>query len=103
MGALLLTAGTAGKRYVLPNSRVMIHQPIGGFHGQASDVEIHAKEILKMKENLNQILAKHTGQPLEKIHVDTERDYFMSAEEAKEYNLIDDILVRNKDGKTGKK
>ena len=92
MGALLLTAGTKGKRQVLPNSRIMIHQPIGGFHGQASDVEIHAKEILKMKDNLNQILAKHTGQPLEKIHLDTERDFFMSGKEAKEYGIVDEVI-----------
>ena len=92
MGALLLTAGTKGKRQVLPNSRIMIHQPIGGFHGQASDVEIHAKEILKMKETLNQILAKHTGQPLDKIHLDTERDYFMSGKEAKEYGIVDEVI-----------
>ena len=70
----------------------MIHQPIGGFHGQASDVEIHAKEILKMKENLNQILAKHTGQPIDKIHIDTERDYFMSGKEAKEYGIVDEVI-----------
>lgn len=92
MGALLLTAGTAGKRYVLPNSRIMIHQPIGGFHGQATDVEIHAKEILKLKDTLNNIMAKHTGQPLDKIHVDTERDFFMSAPEAKEYGLVDQVI-----------
>jgi ATP-dependent Clp protease protease subunit len=92
MGALLLTAGTKGKRQVLPNSRIMIHQPIGGFHGQASDVEIHAKEILKMKDNLNQILAKHTGQPLEKIHLDTERDFFMSGKEAKAYGIVDEVI-----------
>ncbi|GBE40400.1 MAG TPA: ATP-dependent Clp endopeptidase proteolytic subunit ClpP [Nitrospirae bacterium] len=92
MGALLLAAGAKGKRQVLPNSRVMIHQPMGGFHGQATDVEIHAKEILKMKDNLNQILAKHTGQPLEKIHVDTERDYFMSGKEAKEYGIVDEVI-----------
>jgi ATP-dependent Clp protease protease subunit len=96
MGALLLTAGTKGKRQVLPNSRVMIHQPIGGFHGQATDVEIHAKEILKMKENLNQILAKHTGQPIEKIHVDTERDYFMSGKEAEEYGIVDEVIENTK-------
>jgi len=96
MGALLLTAGTKGKRQVLPNSRVMIHQPIGGFHGQASDVEIHAKEILKMKDTLNQILAKHTGQPLDKIHVDTERDYFMSGIEAKEYGIVDEVIENTK-------
>lgn len=93
MGALLLAAGTKGKRFVLPNSRVMIHQPIGGFYGQATDVEIHAREILKMKESLNGILAKHTGQPLEKIQVDTERDYFMSAEDAKTYGLVDEVIT----------
>jgi len=92
MGALLLTAGTKGKRFVLPNSRIMIHQPIGGFHGQATDVEIHAKEILRMKDNLNIILAKHTGQSIEKIQVDTERDYFMSSHEAKEYGLVDEVI-----------
>jgi len=92
MGALLLTAGTKGKRHVLPNSRIMIHQPIGGFHGQATDVEIHAREILKMKDTLNKILAKHSGQPLEKIQVDTERDFFMSAQEAKEYGLVDEVI-----------
>ena len=92
MGALLLTAGTKGKRFALPHARLMIHQPIGGFHGQATDVEIHAKEILKMKENLNTILAKHTGQPFEKIHTDTERDYFMSAQEAKEYGIVDEVI-----------
>jgi ATP-dependent Clp protease protease subunit len=92
MGALLLTSGTKGKRHVLPNSRIMIHQPIGGFHGQATDVEIHAREILKMKDTLNKILARHTGQPLEKIQVDTERDYFMSAQEAREYGLVDEVI-----------
>jgi ATP-dependent Clp protease protease subunit len=92
MGALLLTAGTKGKRYGLPNSRAMIHQPMGGFQGQATDVEIHAKEILKMKENLNTILSKHTGKSLDQIHIDTERDYFMSAVEAKEYGLIDHVI-----------
>jgi ATP-dependent Clp protease protease subunit len=92
MGALLLTAGTKGKRYCLPNSRLMIHQPMGGFQGQATDVEIHAKEILKMKENLNSILAKHTGKSIDQIHVDTERDNFMSASEAKEYGLIDHVI-----------
>ncbi len=93
MGALLLTAGTKGKRFALPNSRMMIHQPIGGFHGQATDVEIHAKEILKMKESLNNIMAKHTGQPFDKIQVDTERDFFMSGKEAKEYGLVDDVIA----------
>ncbi len=92
MGALLLAAGAKGKRQMLPNSRVMIHQPMGGFHGQASDVEIHAKEILKMKDTLNHILAKHTGQPLDKIQVDTERDYFMSAKEAKKYGIVDEVI-----------
>ncbi|HBH62594.1 MAG TPA: ATP-dependent Clp endopeptidase proteolytic subunit ClpP [Nitrospiraceae bacterium] len=92
MGALLLTAGTKGKRFVLPHSRVMIHQPIGGFYGQATDVEIHAKEILKMKETLNGILAKHTGQPLDKIKFDTERDYFLSGNEAKEYGIVDEVI-----------
>jgi ATP-dependent Clp protease protease subunit len=92
MGALLLTAGTKGKRFVLPHSRVMIHQPIGGFYGQATDVEIHAKEILKMKETLNDILAKHTGQPLDKIKFDTERDYFLSGKEAKEYGIVDEVI-----------
>ena len=92
MGALLLTAGTKGKRFVLPHSSVLIHQPIGGFHGQATDVEIHAKEILKMKEVLNGIIAKHTGQSLDKIQVDTERDYFMSGQEAKEYGIVDEVI-----------
>ncbi len=92
MGALLLTAGAHGKRYVLPHSRVMIHQPIGGFYGQATDVEIHAKEILKMKDTLNGIITRHTGQPMEKISVDTERDFFMSGEEARDYGLVDDVI-----------
>ena len=92
MGALLLTAGSKGKRFVLPHSRVMIHQPIGGFYGQATDVEIHAREILKMKETLNNIMSKHTEQPLEKIQVDTERDYFMSGVEAKEYGIVDEVI-----------
>lgn len=92
MGALLLTAGAKGKRYALPHSRIMIHQPMGGFHGQATDVEIHAKEILKMKDILNSILASHTGQPFEKIQADTERDFFMSGEEAKEYGIVDEVI-----------
>ncbi len=92
MGALLLTAGTTGKRYVLPHSRIMIHQPMGGFHGQATDVEIHAKEILKMKETLNEILSRHTGQPLEKLQLDTERDFFMSANDAREYGIVDEVI-----------
>jgi ATP-dependent Clp protease protease subunit len=93
MGALLLTAGTKGKRFILPHSRVMIHQPIGGFYGQATDVEIHAREILKMKESLNKILSKHTGQPIDKIQVDTERDYFMSGQEAKDYGIVDEVIA----------
>jgi len=92
MGALLLAAGAKGKRFALPNVRVMIHQPMGGFQGQATDIEIHAKEILKMKGSLNQILAHHTGQPIERIRQDTERDFFMSGEEAKKYGIIDDVL-----------
>jgi len=94
MGALLLAAGKKGKRFALPNSRIMIHQPMGGFQGQATDVEIHAREILKMRARLNEILAKHTGQPLERIGVDTERDYFMSAEESKTYGLIDAVIAQ---------
>jgi ATP-dependent Clp protease protease subunit len=92
MGAFLLTAGAEGKRYCLPNSRVMIHQPLGGFQGQASDIEIHAKEILYLKGKLNQMLANHTGQTLEKIENDTDRDNFLSAEAAAEYGLIDKVL-----------
>ncbi|ACI21170.1 MULTISPECIES: ATP-dependent Clp endopeptidase proteolytic subunit ClpP [Thermodesulfovibrio] len=92
MACVLLAAGTKGKRFALPHSRVMIHQPIGGFYGQATDVEIHAKEILKMKDLLNNILAKHTGQPIEKIQKDTERDFFMSAEEAKLYGIVDEVI-----------
>jgi ATP-dependent Clp protease protease subunit len=92
MGSLLLCAGAKGKRYCLPNSRIMIHQPMGGFQGQASDIEIHAREILFLREKLNQIMAKHTGQPIERIAKDTDRDNFLSAEEAREYGLIDRIL-----------
>ena len=92
MGALLLTGGAKGKRHCLPHSRMMIHQPLGGFQGQATDVEIHAKEILLVRERLNQILAKHTGQPLEKVAVDTERDNFMGGDQAKAYGLIDQVL-----------
>lgn len=94
MGALLLAAGTQGKRYALPNARVMIHQPMGGFQGQATEIDIHAREILKIRERLNQILSEHTGQALEKISQDTERDYFMSGTEAKDYGLIDEVIVR---------
>jgi ATP-dependent Clp protease protease subunit len=92
MGAFLLAAGEKGKRFALPNSRVMIHQPLGGFQGQASDIEIHAKEILYLKDRLNRMLAHHTGQPIEKIDTDTDRDNFLSAEGAAEYGLIDKVL-----------
>ncbi len=93
-GALLLAAGAKGKRYALPNSRIMIHQPLGGAQGQATDIEIHAREILRMREHLNGILSHHTGQSLEKVRNDTERDFFMSSEQAKEYGLIDAVVVR---------
>jgi ATP-dependent Clp protease protease subunit len=96
MGALLLAGGAHGKRVCLPHSRMMIHQPLGGFQGQATDIDIHAREILLIREKLNQILAGHTGQPLEKIQLDTERDNFMGAEAAKAYGLIDEILERRK-------
>ena len=98
MGALLLSAGTKGKRFALPHARIMLHQPMGGFHGQATDVEIHAREILKMKETLNGILATHTAQPLEKIQADTDRDFFMSGNEAKEYGIVDEVIhsLKNK-------
>jgi len=92
MGALLLSAGAKGRRFSLTHSRIMIHQPIGGFHGQATDVEIHAREILRMRESLNEILVKATGQSLDKIRVDTERDYFMSGLEAKEYGIVDAVI-----------
>ncbi len=94
MGALLLAAGADGKRFALPNARVMIHQPMGGFQGQASDIDIHAREILKIRERLNEIFVKHTQQPLEKIQKDTERDYFMSGEEAKDYRIVDEVIER---------
>lgn len=94
MGAVLLAAGSQEKRFSLPNSRVMIHQPMGGAQGQASDVEIHAKEIVRTKERLNNILSHHTGQPIERVQQDTDRDFFMSGEEAKDYGLIDEILER---------
>ena len=93
MGALLLAGGAAGKRYCLPHSRVMIHQPLGGYQGQATDIDIHAKEILKARERLNQILVTHTGQSIDKIRQDTERDKFMSSEEAKDYGLVDAVLT----------
>ncbi len=92
MGALLLAAGASGKRFALPNARIMIHQPMGGFQGQATDIEIHAKEILRMKEALNQILASHTGQSIERIRQDTDRDFFMSGEEARNYGIINEVI-----------
>ena len=94
MGAVLLAGGTKGKCFILPNSRVMIHQPLGGFQGQASDIEIHAREILKIKEDLNRMLSHHTGQPLEVVERDTDRDNFMDATQAKEYGLVDEVLSR---------
>ena len=95
MGAFLLSGGEKGKRFSLTNARIMIHQPIGGFQGQATDIHIHAKEILRMKAQLNELLAEHTGQSVEKVENDTERDYFMSGEEAKTYGIIDSIVARN--------
>jgi len=94
IGAFLLTAGAKGKRFSLPNSKVMIHQPLGGTQGQATEIEIHAREILKTREQLNRILAERTGQPLEKIERDTERDYYLSAQESKEYGLIDEVIEK---------
>ena len=94
MGAVLLTGGTKGKRFALPNSRIMIHQPLGGFQGQASDIEIHAKEVLKIRTKLNEVLSKHSGQKIETIETDTERDNFMSGEEACEYGLIDKVISK---------
>ncbi len=97
MGAFLLSAGNKGMRYALPNSQVMIHQPLGGFQGQASDIDIHAREILRMRETLNGLLARHTGQPVEKIAQDTERDNFMTAEMARDYGLVDKVLTSRRD------
>jgi ATP-dependent Clp protease protease subunit len=94
MGAVLLAAGAKGKRFALPHARIMIHQPLGGFQGQATDIEIHAKEILRLKQMLNEILAEHTGQPIEKVEKDTDRDYFMSPEEAVDYGIIDKVLKK---------
>lgn len=94
MGALLLCAGAKGKRYALPHSRVMIHQPLGGFQGQATDIKIHAEEILKIRDTLNGVLAQHTGQSLERISIDTERDFFMGSEAARKYGIIDEIVKR---------
>jgi len=93
MGAHLLASGAAGKRFALPNARVMIHQPLGGFQGQATDIEIHAREILKLKDHMNAMMAEHTGQPLEKVAEDVERDYFLSAQEACDYGLVDKVLT----------
>ena len=105
MGALLLCAGTKGKRFALPNSRIMIHQPTGGFQGQSTDIAIQAKEILKMRERLDQIISDHTGQPIEKVRQDTERDFYMDGESAKEYGIIDEVITarRDKGGKKDKK
>src|SRR5579884_3702846 len=99
MGAWLLAAGTKGKRYSLPNARIMLHQPLGGFQGQATDIDIHAKEILKTRDRMNELLAKHTGHDINKIKHDTERDFFMSAAEAKEYGVVDEILIKKKEEK----
>jgi ATP-dependent Clp protease protease subunit len=103
MGAVLLAAGSKGKRFALPNARIMIHQPMGGVQGQATDIDIHAKEILKIRERLNEILAEKTGQPLEKIAKDTDRNFFMDVNEAKDYGIIDEILVKRGSEKEGKK
>jgi ATP-dependent Clp protease protease subunit len=97
MGAHLLAAGAKGKRYALPNARIMIHQPLGGFQGQATDIAIHAKEILKLKDDLNKMMAKHTGQPIEKLADDVERDYFLSATDACEYGIVDKVLTSRDD------
>jgi len=94
MGAFLLNAGSPGKRFALPNSRVMIHQPLGGFQGQASDIDIHAREMLKIKKKMNELMAKHSGQPFDKIAKDTDRDHFLSADEAKDYGLIDQVVAK---------
>lgn len=102
MASVLLTAGAKGKRFALPHSQIMIHQPLGGVQGQATEIEIHAREILRMRKELNGLLSLHTGQPLDVIQKDTERDNFMTAEEAKAYGLIDEILARPKDDQTGK-
>ncbi|MBW6409169.1 ATP-dependent Clp endopeptidase proteolytic subunit ClpP [Clostridium weizhouense] len=99
MGAFLLSSGAKGKRFALPNSEVMIHQPLGGFQGQATDIEIHAKRILKTKESLNKILSENTGKPLSTIETDVERDNFMTADEAKEYGLVDKVITKNEVGK----
>ena len=97
MGALLLAAGTTGKRYALPNSRIMIHQPMGGYQGQASEIDIHAREILRMRDDLNRILSHHTGHTVRKVKKDTDRDNFMSAKEAKKYGIVDEVLAKRSD------
>ncbi len=97
MGAFLLAGGAGGKRFAVPNARIMIHQPLGGFQGQATDIDIHAREILRTRDNLNELLARHTEQPLERIRHDTERDYFMGPGEAKEYGIIDDVITHKKE------
>ncbi|OEU59850.1 MAG: ATP-dependent Clp protease proteolytic subunit, partial [Desulfobacterales bacterium PC51MH44] len=97
MGALILAAGTKGKRFSLPNSRIMVHQPMGGAQGQASDIAIQAKEILRMKDTLNDILAKHTGKPLKRVRADTDRDFFMTSNEAKDYGIIDHVIENRDD------
>ena len=102
MGAFLLAAGEIGKRSALPNSEIMIHQPLGGTQGQAADIEIHARRIIKMRDDLNRILAERTGQPLERINLDTDRDHFMSAQEAKEYGLVDEVIMPKKQPKKAK-
>jgi ATP-dependent Clp protease protease subunit len=99
MAALLLAAGDQGKRFALPHARILIHQPLGGFQGQATDVDIQAREILRLREELNHIMARHTGQPIEQINRDTERDFYMSGEQAKEYGLIDDVISRRELGR----
>lgn len=103
MGAFLLAAGTAGKRFTLPNARIMIHQPMGAFQGQATDIDIHAREILRLRSDLNRILAKHTGKPVKKVQADTERDYFMNAEEACKYGIVDQVLVSREQTENEKK
>src|SRR3954454_9875896 len=102
MGAFLLAAGAKGKRFSLPHARILIHQPLGGFQGQATDIDIHAREILRTRDKLNELLVKHTGQGMERIKQDTERDYFMSAIEAKEYGIIDEVLIQKPSGQPGK-
>ena len=99
MGALLLAAGAPGKRFALPHARILIHQPLGGFQGQATDVDIQAREILRLREELNEIMAQHTGQPIDQINRDTERDFYMSGEQAKKYGLIDDVIIKREEGK----